>query len=408
MASTAMELVYRYVTESRCAIDEGATRLSLQTSGGIAPNPRLFEGWITSGRPAAAALLLLGHVAMTRFYTPPAMVARILMAADPIVTADGENVRFEVFSPCNGVYARLDLGPSSLDGAFFAVGTTNVDFGPHLREVLAGVGSADRMFLGIGPDEVAVTTAGGRAIERRVSLPLRWVKGLAEVQLAQSRMVLHAQLDAGEATQFLQSLPADPGRDPVYVQAVAGGLRISRSPGGVKAGGLERLRRLRDLSFMADRLRLYGVATGDPATAWVLDLPGMRLHVVLSPERARGFSGEGAVLTPLASGDDSATPLAAGRLGYDLDRQAFFPRELPFARGGHESQQPRLRAARRLVADGAVRFLGNGEAVVTSSGVEHRVRWAKDGPHCTCPWFARHGAGRGACKHVLAAQIVRA
>jgi predicted nucleic acid-binding Zn finger protein len=35
------------------------------------------------------------------------------------------------------------------------------------------------------------------------------------------------------------------------------------------------------------------------------------------------------------------------------------------------------------------------------------VRWAADGPHCTCPWFARYAGRRGPCKHVLAVQLTR-
>jgi hypothetical protein len=408
MAAPAIEQVYRYVADSEFTVDQGDARLLLQTSGGIAPHPRLFEGWITQGRPAAASLLVLGRVARTRFYTPPAMVARIIAAADPIATADGENVRFEVFSPCNGVYVRLDLGPSALDGAFFAMGTTNVDFGPRMREVLTHVSDGGRVFLSMGPDDLAIATSGGKAVERRVRLPVRWIKGLAEVQLVQSKMELEAEVDRSEAVSFLRSLPVVPSRGNVYLERIADGLRISRSPAGTEVGGIERLRMLRDLAFMATRLRIFSVTSGDPATAWLLDLPGMRVHVVLSPDRTRGFSGEGAVLASLASHGDTAKQGAVGRLGYDLHEHRFFPRELPFDLAGMEAEQPRLRAARRLAADHAVKFLTNGEAVVISSGVEHRVRWAADGPHCTCPWFARYAERRGPCKHVLAAQLTRA
>lgn len=408
MAAAGVELVYRYPAESSAISDGDRARLQLQTSGGIAANPRLFDGWVTQARPAAMALLVLGRVARTRFYTPPAMLARIIEAADPIVTADGEQVRFEVFSPCNGVYARLDLTPAALDGAFFAAGTTNVDFGPRMREVLTRIGGRDPMFVSIGTDEVAIASTEGRAVERRVKLPSRWIKGLAEVQLAQSRMDERGSIEGGAAAAFIHSLPSGPSRSHVYVQVVAGGLRLSRSAGDLEAGGLERLRCLRDLAFLANRMRVFGASDGDPATAWVLDLPGMRLFVVLSPDANRGFSGEGTVLTGLAAEDGSAQQAAAGRLGYDLHEQRYFPRELPFKVASIEADHPRLRAARRLADGEAVRFLTADEAIVSSGGVDHRVRWAADGPHCTCPWFARHGTRRGPCKHILAAQMQRA
>src|SRR5438132_6792578 len=160
MATTAIEQVYNYVADSQFTGAEGRALLLLQTSGGIASHPRLFEGWISHGRPGAASLLTLGRIARTRFYTPPTMVARIVAAADPIATADGENVRFEVFSPCNGMYARLDLGPSALDGAFFAMGTTNVDFGPYIRVLLALVMDDGRIFLIIGWDNITISLGG--------------------------------------------------------------------------------------------------------------------------------------------------------------------------------------------------------------------------------------------------------
>ncbi|MEU7867433.1 SWIM zinc finger family protein [Dactylosporangium sp. NPDC049140] len=30
-----------------------------------------------------------------------------------------------------------------------------------------------------------------------------------------------------------------------------------------------------------------------------------------------------------------------------------------------------------------------------------------DGERCTCQWFARHGLGRGPCKHILAVRLAR-
>ena len=65
------------------------------------------------------------------------MVAAILRAADPVVTSEAANLRFESFSACCVVYARLDVLSDGLDGAPAASGTTNVDFNPPMREALA-------------------------------------------------------------------------------------------------------------------------------------------------------------------------------------------------------------------------------------------------------------------------------
>ncbi|MDG4766471.1 hypothetical protein O7632_20545 [Solwaraspora sp. WMMD406] len=82
--------------------------LTLQTSGGPAANPRFFAGFLTRPVPAAAGLLAVTEVARTRYHRPvdPASL-------DPVVTADQDQLRFESFSGCCGVYARLDIGPRS-------------------------------------------------------------------------------------------------------------------------------------------------------------------------------------------------------------------------------------------------------------------------------------------------------
>ena len=54
------------------------------------------------------------------------MITEILR--DPVVTSNDDRLRFESFSGCGGVHARLDLLPDALDEAPRASGTTNVDF----------------------------------------------------------------------------------------------------------------------------------------------------------------------------------------------------------------------------------------------------------------------------------------
>jgi SWIM zinc finger len=65
--------------------------------------------------------------------------------------------------------------------------------------------------MNVGHDEVVVTTLGGSAVEKKVPLPARWLKGFAEVQVAASRMMLRHELTALEARRLLQSLPPGEG-----------------------------------------------------------------------------------------------------------------------------------------------------------------------------------------------------
>jgi hypothetical protein len=212
--------------------------------------------------------------------------------------------------------------------------------------------------------------------------------------------------------------------------------------------GPQRLDTMVGLLRHAVALRVYGPPIGARDTAassaWELQLPGMRLTLTLSPDVARGFSGEGAVLTGLASGTGAADAdlisalLAweprvevgesaaqsgltvervraalvrlgtAGRIGYDVAEAAYFHRELPYETGSVERMNPRLRDAYALVAVGAVTLDGDGAtAKVRGAHDTYALRLAGDGS-CTCRWWAEYRGGRGPCKHLLATQIVRA
>lgn len=88
-----------------------------------------------------------------------------------MVTCNGDRLRFESFSGCCGVYARLDVLSAALDGQVHDRGTTNVDVNGPLREALARVAGADPLHLAVGPDELAVTTLDGPGWRRRCRCP---------------------------------------------------------------------------------------------------------------------------------------------------------------------------------------------------------------------------------------------
>lgn len=168
-----------------------------------------------------------------------------------------------------------------------------------------------------------------------------------------------------------------------------------------------------------------------------------RFTLTLSPEKYRGFSGEGALLRLLADPEiaadaDCVAPLltwdgrigqgrvaaaagltaarvrdalgylaAAGRVGYDLAAESFFQRELPFGEA-LDAMHPRLASAKALIAAGAVTLTTTG-ATVRSADTEHRVTWGGGTADlCTCTWWGKHRGTRGPCKHVLAARIAAA
>ena len=75
---------------------------------------------------------------------------------DPIVTAGNERLRFEGFSHCAGVYARIDVLPEGLDGEFLENGTTNVDFNQPMITALGSILPNEEIMLSVGQKEVGL------------------------------------------------------------------------------------------------------------------------------------------------------------------------------------------------------------------------------------------------------------
>jgi hypothetical protein len=174
---------YSYLRPSAVRDSTAGRMLALETSGGATPageaaNPRFFSGFLTAPIAAATALLAVADVAAARYYRPGAGTS-----LDPVVTADGDRLRLESFSGCCGVYARLDVLASGLDGDDVGHGTTNVDVNLPLRRALAGLGGLDPLHLAVGPEELAVRTFDGEFVEKKVPLPERWLRGFARLSL---------------------------------------------------------------------------------------------------------------------------------------------------------------------------------------------------------------------------------
>lgn len=438
-----------YSRPSVLASSRSGRSLGLETAGGSTPlgaeaHPRFFSGFLASPQIAARGLLAVADVAAARYYQ-----RTLLASLDPVVTGNGDRLRFESFSGCCGVYARLDVLSEGLEGVETGHGTTNVDVNHPLREALSRMGGDEPLHLRVGPDEMAVTTTDGAVVEKKVPLPDRWLRGFAEAQVASAAFDLRAELPAADAVRFLRSLPTSSGaaaRGARWVVPAGRTLRTTTRPvpGAVCLPGPQRLSALQRVLRYASALRVYGpVADGTAAaSAWEVVLPGMRLTLTLSPDASRGFSGEGGVLEALATDDAAADaelvsvllawepriepdrlaeqaglPVervraalvrlgTAGRVGYDLADAAYFHRELPYDADRAERHNPRLVAARRLVREGAV-VLDGELAAVRSGDRRYQVRERSGALSCTCQWWADYGGRRGPCKHALAVRMVR-
>jgi hypothetical protein len=420
--------------------------LALAASNTAVAERPFFSGALRKPEVGAALLLATSDVALRRYYVPPAMLARILREADPVITAADGRLRFESLSQCCGVYARADLLPDMLESDQCGKGTTNVDFNPPMRAALAQVRDRDSLDLRVTGDEFELSTARGGAIERKVKLPLRWLKGFAEVQALAATLVHAATLSGPQARRFLAAIPRRVGaRDRTWLIPEHGTLRTSQqeSAGAIPAGGLGRLQVMKPLARHAEALRVYAGAHG--TSAFELEFGPARFMLVLSAAAARGFSGEGQLLAALGAHEPDAALArvradlawqsdlkacmlarrlglpetavhsalallaAQGLVGFDAREGSYFHRVLPFDLSQVERPYPRLIDARALHADGAVTVKARRgaaiEATVRSEDIEHRVRL--DGPDfsCTCIWHARTGGEQGPCKHALAVML---
>jgi SWIM zinc finger len=443
-------LTYRYGGSSGVNERGRLVGLSTFTPDAEVANPTFFRGFVERADVVAAGLLAVAGNAASRYFEPFASIARRIALADPVVTSDGERLRFESFSLCCGVHARLDLDPAMLSGEFVGRGTTNVDVSPPLREALARVGARDPIGLTVGRDDLMVATLDGTLLEKKVPLPRRWVKGFGETQVVQSRLRRRIVLDGIETRRLIAGLPVQ-ARQALWIEQAGRSARIGTrpSPATVSLWGPDRIGALRPLLRFAKSLTIYGFGDSDraAATAWELDVGDARLTLTVSAEPRRGFSGEGQLLGSLISDDaveiasdvdefaasatwttpavvgtsvgvapdvarDALDVLAAsGRVGFDLAQCAHFHRPLPLGADALQCLNPRRAASEQLVAAGAVTFAADGRrAVVRSSDHQQVVTLAGDtvtGATCTCQWWAKHRGERGPCKHVLATVTLR-
>ena len=398
----SVPITYRYPFASGLH-SSGSPVLGVSTCNRQGDHPYLFEGTVLNPSAFAHKLSLLSRIVRTHFFLQ--LDPKYL---DPVVTVDPKMIRMEGFSACCGVYARADLPIQSFVGEVVSSGTTNVDFGTPMRVALARITDHETLTFRVGKEQVELETLNENLIERKVPLPVRWVKSFTEVQVLQKNLRDKFKIGRAEATRFLKSLPK--GKSPkqtMYAVPSGKGIRLTTrsSKDAVGFSGVHRVRVLESLISRCDFLRVWS----DPdsgISGWEIQSAAGRMFVLLSPRPYRGFSGEGQNLTSLA-----LEPWEFTTSGFDVVQQNEFERELPLNLSGIKRLQPRLKNATNLLESGSVKIaktLSDGEfdVLVASKSTEHYVRLRNDGDACTCRWFSRYQGQRGPCKHVLAARML--
>ncbi|WP_316820835.1 SWIM zinc finger family protein [Pedobacter gandavensis] len=403
--------------------------------------PCFFWGTLTDPYLTAKCWSTIAKVVRSSFGpVPPSL-------RDPIVSAGTERIRFEGFSSCNGVYVRLDMKPEAIDGEFIANGTTNVDFNDPMLNALNSIQKNEKVTLAVGHQDMQVITDKTKVTEKKVNLPMRWIKGLTSVQLYLADMDLKYEMNKLQTIQLFQTLPKGSVKGDFFVTKRAGKFTFSTlsTTDSVRIGGIHRLRLLEGILAMVDQIFVYESEDRETC-AIVCEFGKMQLLMAFSPDSYRGFSGEGKALenmtenlpvewiyglNSLLKSNETFDPTllsiehdidfgtmaqltsslsSIGLLGYDVMSRSHFYRQLPFKTERILSLNPRLKNAKKLIENSDVTILekrdGFIEANVKGSGVFHKVVLDHNGYRCTCKWFTAYQGKRGICKHVLALKMM--
>lgn len=440
-------LTYSYARPSGLVKHGNEEELFLSKYSEIQKNtdaPCFFWGNIANPFIMARCLITLSNTVKSSFNMSPFQLS---LLKDPIVTAGNGRIRFEGFSHCAGVYARVDVLPDGLDGEFLENGTTNVDFNQPMLTALGSIRQKEKVMLSIGRKEVGLHVEGSKVVERKVPLPTKWIKGLSTVQIYLSKAEEAYTFNKIQTLQLFRGIPKGTVKNDYYL-TVRGNTPMFtpvKSANAICIGGLHRLRLLEPLIPYIDSMKVFPHPAMQ-STTWQLYFGNIRFSFSLSRDAWRGFSGEGAALESLIEEvsdkwidaldkyayanqafnptlfaineqldfdrvDNLTARLAAmGLLGYDLDDNQFFYRRLPFKLNRIMSLNPRMKGADKLIEEGKVEIVSNTpqriEARVEGSGVRHTVILDNQIERCTCEWYSKYQGERGPCKHVLAVKKI--
>ena len=420
------------------------------TPKGVEEDPLFFNGEIIDPVVISGGLLVLADIVSTRYFNYVPVAQR-----DPILSAQGDRLRAECFSACNGVYARMDVFQSALDGEIL-YGTTNVDIGADLRKSLFNVKQGDSLKFRIG-DEGWKTVHSRKAdnnniltdvrIQRPVKMPDRWIRALGNCAMLHQNMEYKFHVEGMQAKAFIAMLPATTGKErsgwltPTKVGVM---LKLREEKNSVYISGLHRLSALRRIMSHVNAVYFYAPKNSEAGRMMIeVCMRGASITLSLTAKSYEGYSGEGALLDSLSdlkileyadkidnilnfesildldkisestgiikNDIKNAIELLAvsGKLGFDVQEKAFFHRELPDDPDRVLKDNPRLVGAKKLME--GISHVEDDIWHVKSQDTTYRVIYPKDlgaqNAKCTCTWYLKHQNSRGPCKHILAVKL---
>ena len=419
------------------------------TPNGVENDPLFFNGEIIYPTIVSGGLLVLADIVSTRYFKYVPVAQR-----DPILSAQGDILRAECFSACNGVYARMDLFQSALDGAIL-YGTTNVDIGSNLRKSLFNVKQGDRLKFRIGDDgwtalhskNLDGSVLTDIHIQRPVKMPDRWVRALGNCAMLHQNMEYKFHIEGMQAKSFIAMLPAATGKErsgwltPTKTGVM---LKSREEKNSVYISGIHRLSALKKIMSNVNSIFFYAPENGEPGQMMIeVCMTGANITLSLTAKSYEGYSGEGALLDSLSTTkilecvdkidnilnfesrldidkisksigivkndmNDAMELLAvSGKLGFDVRERAFFHRELPDDPDRVLKDNPRLVGAKKLLEN--TEYIEDNIWHVKSGDTTYRVIYPTDenleNAKCTCTWYLKHQNSRGPCKHILAVKL---
>lgn len=250
------------------------------------------------------------------------------IALDPIVSVQPDATFFEAFSLDESTYARVTLPHELLESSDEPVcGTTNIDFSLALEREFARARSYRDLQLTVGIKTVSVDLGVSSVQEKKIDLPMSWVKGLVEVQAALSLETEVLELSSSFVADLIARLQSereksgprhllfilDPGL-PVRVRVEPWGeeyvdrdsVYVGKKKKEIKFWGRRRLRVLKEILPLVDKVTVRLIDSGMPSF-WSATLDGVKIDIGLSGWTSQNWAGK-AKFSALMPAADAKSP----------------------------------------------------------------------------------------------------
>ena len=267
------------------SLTDGNLSLSIApalTPEGVEENPLFFSGELANPLVVSGGLLVLADIAGSRYFKYAPVGQK-----DPILSAQGDRLRAECFSACNGVYARMDLFQSALEGEI-RYGTTNVDIGTDLRKSLLQLRGQDRLKFRIGGDGWRIfhsrqSDDGSALTEMLIQRPVK-------TAILHQKMKYRFQVEGMQAKAFSARLPPATGKEQAgWLTATKNGvvLKSVKGKNSVYIHGLHRLSALKRIMRHVNAVSFYAP---DEAGQMMLEvcMPGANITLGVTAKSYEG------------------------------------------------------------------------------------------------------------------------